>query len=211
MAISSSGAPFQRGKTFYGGRTIDTANYEGIQLEGQVVVFASMQAPDGSPVQPQYDGSDVRAVIVRNTSGITLLPKRLVSFASNSSKRVDGYTATTAGQVAGVVDPLLPSTGVVNGDLFYVIVQDDNCLVKYTATPANAVASVGDILYAETAASSVVSTTAGRCQPFISPFTATQTTDGTALRVSVNEIGRAKSAKTTGETNSDMLVRLRIK
>lgn len=212
--ITSSGAPFQRGFTFYNGGTINTSDYAGIQLEGQVVVFPAVQPGSGASSVGNYSGADVKAKIVRNTSGVALLPKRLVSYASGSSKRVDGYTNTTAGVVAGVVDPFLPAAGVPNGDLFYIILEDDDCLLTTAleSSTANNTIAVGNILYAVTAAAST-STTGGRPIPLntAGTFTAAQTTDGTATAILLNNIGRAKSAKTSGQTASDLLVHLRIK
>lgn len=214
MAITGSGAPFQRGKTFYGGRTIDTSNYEGIQLEGQTVIFAAMKAPDGSPVQPQYDGGDVEAVIVRNVSGVALAPKQLVSFSASSNGRVDGYTDITAEAVAGVVDPRLPAAGVPNGDLFYLIVRDKNCLVKTPIVGWTGDIAIGAVVYAQTAAAST-GTTAGRVLGWNTAGTfanaTANVTDGTLFNLLLNNIGRAKSARTTGETSADLLIDLQIK
>jgi hypothetical protein len=67
-----------------------------------------------------------------------------------------------------------------------------------------------DILVALTAATSAA-TTAGRVYPWTGlTSTVTQTTDGTQSRRTINKIGRAMSATTSGNTNSDILVDLML-
>jgi len=109
---------------------------------------------------------------------------------------------------------LLPSGGVPNGDLFYVIVEDANCLVTTsTAGDATNVIAAGQVLYAETANGSTNATLPGRvvAHNAAGTFSAAQTTDGTSFKIILNSIGRAKSAKTTGQTAGDLLVDLCIK
>lgn len=204
--------PFSRGKTFYGGRTIDTSNYDGVQLEG--AEYARTNVLNASATGPNSGAFD-DVMVVRNVSGINLLPGRLVRFQAGTAGRVDGYTSTSGGGglVAGVVDPSLPAAGVPNGDLFYVVRGSRGCLLK-TSISANATfIAPGDILFAETAASSTGNTTAagGRVVPLNSAgtFSAAQTTDGTAAGVAACRIV-SLSARTTGQTNSDVLCSVRI-
>lgn len=199
--------PFSRGKTFYGGRTIDTSNYDGVQLEG--AEYARTNVLNASATGPNSGAFD-DVMVVRNVSGINLLPGRLVEFQAGQPGRVIGYTSIAGGRnVAGVVDPSLPAAGVPNGDLFYVIRKSRGCLIK-TSIAGNAtnLITAGDVLFAETAANSTGNTTAagGRVIPLnaAGTFTATQTTDGTASGVAKCQI-TALSARTTGQTNADVL------
>jgi hypothetical protein len=141
-----------------------------------------------------------RVRIVRNVSGINLLPRYLVSFsASKYGKQVDGYTNTTAAE-GYPVDEFLPAAGVVNNDLFYIVVEGPaEC---YTSAAANAedVFSQKSVLVALTAAASTFSTTAGRVTP-------QDLTGATALLANQvqNRIGVAMSASTTANSNSAKL------
>lgn len=149
----------------------------------------------------------VEGIVVKNSSGIALLPKYLVAWKTTAiGQEVIGYAYTTAGKAAGFVDEHVPSTGVANGDIFLLVTKGP-CL-GYTSAAANAenVITAGDWLHALTAAASTHSTTAGRVYAFGNTFTVTQTTDGTAADVCMNKVARALSAKTTAQTNGDVLL-----
>jgi hypothetical protein len=204
--------PFARGTTWYDGSSIDTTNYGGINLEGTIWEFE-----DTSPLEfpantggarTSRTGRPVRCMIVRNVSGITLLPKRLVTLqtAGTDGKfligRVDGYV-TTDGQEGYPVDEYLPSTGVVNGDLFWVVIDGPALVITDLAGGVNNSINVGDVLTGLTAATSQA-TTAGRVKKQV----LTGATAPLAVEV-MNRIGRALSAKTTAQTNNDILVDVR--
>lgn len=198
---------FSRGRTFYDGNTIDTANYDGIPLEGKEYVFedvdprAAATSPGSSP--GQRTGRYVRCRIVRNVSGVTLLPKRVVSgqkTAGMFTKRIDGYTTLTAGDRLGVIDEYLPAAGVKNGDLFWLVVEGPAlCLTDIAGGAANVI-NVGDRVVALTAATSQA-TTAGRVAS--QDITGATSVLGGQIE---NMIGRALSARTTANTNTDILV-----
>lgn len=210
MAIVSGSTPFGLGKTYYEGRTVDTSNYGGINLEGQVVTFTNINILSGNTsVRTTLEDGPIQARLVRNVSGITLLPGRLVIYkAGQNDKRVDGYSSTTSQRVAGVVDPFLPSTGVPNGDLFYAIIEG-TIPVRRALSNSAADDAEGDTLYAITAATSQA-TTAGRFTRWVGTFTAAETTDGGAYAISQNNIGRAMSACTTAGTNTLQNIRVRL-
>ena len=198
-------APFPLGKTFYDGGTIDTNDLKGGHLLGMRCEHLNLS--DVSGVQPKLSEAPLISVLVRNNAGIALEPKRLVVWETRF-KSVDGYSSTTAVEVAGVVDPFLPSTGVPNGDIFHLLV-DGPVLIKSQLSTLGANVSAGDLLYAITAATSQA-TTAGRFTAWGGTFSLTQTTDGTEANVIRNAIGRAMSALTTGNTNTDTLVDLQL-
>ena len=210
MAIVTGSTPFGLGQTYYSGRTVDTSNYGGINLEGQVCTFTNVTVPSGSTTlrTPLNDGP-IQARLVRNVSGIALLPGRLVIYkALFQDRRVDGYSSTTAQRVAGVVDPWLPSTGVPANDLFWIIISG-TVPVRRSLSNSAADDAEGDTLYAITAATSQA-TTAGRFTRWVGTFSAAETTDGTAFAIQRNAIGLAMSACTTAGTNANMNVRIRI-
>lgn len=210
MSVVTGSAPFPLGKTFYDGRTIDTSNYGGVNLEGQVCTFTNVNVPSGATtLRTVLEDGPIVARLVRNTSGIALLPSRIAIYASGfNDKRVDGYTHTTAQQGAGIVDPFLPSTGVPNGDLFWLI-EEGTVPVRRSLSNSAADDAAGDILYAITAATSQA-TTAGRFTRWVGTFTAAETTDSGAANILLNNIGRAMSACTTAGTNQLKNVRVRM-
>lgn len=209
MAIKGD-PPFPRGSTWYDGATIDTTNYGGLEHEGHDWWFEDVN-PNIFPAstagaRQARTNRMVRCLCVRNVSGIALLPKRLVRFQRTAGSpmvgRVDGYAYTTADE-GYPVDEYLPSTGVPNGDLFWIVIEGPALVLTDLAGAANNVVNVGDILTALTAATSQA-TTAGRVKP--QDLSGATTTFGNEVQ---NRIGRALSAKTTTQTNNDLLVDVR--
>jgi hypothetical protein len=199
---------FDRGQTFYGiGNTIDANNLGGVNLEGARKVFPNYDPSGPYGRRLRRDESDIRCILVRNVSGITLAPGQAVVWkAGYRNKRVDGYSYQTAQEIAGYVDDMLPSSGVPNNDMFWLIVEGQ----VLANTPLDGASfggdwAEGDMLYALTAAAST-GTTAGKMQRWPGTWTATQTTDGTATKFAANRVGRVMSAKTTAQTNSPVLI-----
>lgn len=193
MAKDSRAIPFARGKVVDDGSTYDKAYWEGMEC-----VFEYT-----SPTSPalQRDGRFVRCRLVRNVSGITLTGKRLVKYAATAGvygTRVDGYCNVTAERVAGVTDEFLPSSGVPDGDLFWIVVEGPTvCKMPQTAV---ADIAVGNRLVALTAAASTgatagnigVQSLAGATQPL-----------GDQVQ---NAFAYALSAVNSTSTGSDVLV-----
>jgi hypothetical protein len=203
-----------RGHGWHGtGTTIASADY-GISAhyEGAIRNFRDSTPGD---VSTKRSNIDIVARLVRNVAPAdlgaelgVLTPKRMVSWASGyRGRRVDGYTCTTACEVAGVVDELWPTAGVPRGEMFWLQVRG-RCLVKspYVAADATTLWNIGDWLVAVTAATSGA-TTAGR----ISLQDLATAATGVALGAQIqNRIGQALSASTSANTNSDKLVDLRL-
>lgn len=204
--------PFAVGFTFYDGGTIDTTNYGGLEYEGtlwQEEDWNLTQFPASTVGTRQARTARRRVLmIVRNVSGIALLPKRLVSLQKGGTDgryligRVDGYT-TTDGQEGFPVDEYLPAAGVPNGDLFYVVVAGPATVTTDLAGAGNDVINVGDIVTALTAVTSQA-TTAGRVKPQV----LTGATSPLALEI-MNALGRSLSAVTTANTGADLLIDVR--
>lgn len=147
-------------------------------------VGAVKEFPDVDPVTGKVRSNRRKVCIaVRNSSGVALLPKRLVSFKSGSFTEVDGYTSATDAASAGVVDEWLPATGVADDDVFWITVQGPTEVKLGPGLQAAADAA----LVALTAAASTHSTTAGQAQT------------GAATFLQNGYIGRAISAGTTAQ------------
>lgn len=183
---------FSRGETIYNGQTIDSADLLGTNLEGKEFLFQDTI---------RNTGIDIRARVVRNVSGIALLPKRLVTFQKGQyyGRRVDGYATITSDRCFPV-DELLPAAGVPNNDLFYIIMGGPALVKTDIASGANNVITTSTFLVSLTAATSGA-TTAGRVAP--------QDLSGATqvlAHEAVNAIGIAMSAQTTANTDNDVLV-----
>jgi hypothetical protein len=184
--------PFPRGSTWYNGGTIDSNSLGGENLEGTIWEFEDL------------DLSATGAMIVRNKAADVLLPKRLVTMKATSGAtyiaQVDGYADTTAESPTFPVDEWLPAAGVPVNDLFYVVIEGPATVMTPLEADANNVFSVGTTLVSLTAATSGA-TTSGRVRPI-------DLTGATALLGAqiIGRIGRALSAKTTANTNADMLI-----
>lgn len=195
--------PFERGKTFYDGATIDSNNLGGAHLEGTIWEFEDVDLSPTTGAKKIRTGRTVTCMIVRNASAGAILPKRLVTLqqsAGNYHGRVDGYATTTAQQDSYPVDEFLPSAGCPANDLCYIVIEGPAVVLTDLAGGANNVINIGDAVVALTAATSGA-TTSGRVKP--------QDTTGATTPLAkeiMNRIGRALSAKTTANTNADLLV-----
>lgn len=155
----------------------------------------------------------IKAIATRNTSGIALLPKRVVQFETTAGlsnlHSVAGYCTVFAGAHNAIVDDSLPSGGVADDDIFWAIVQGPVlCLVPMVGSSFNGTdIAVGDKLIACTAATSQA-TSAGR----VTNKTFSSVTAG-VFDAAVNLIGTALSARTTGETTGavDILINAQIR
>lgn len=184
--------PFGRGETYFA-PNVTPDSTSGAHLEGREYWFEDASGDLGRRVLCR---------IVRNASGISLIPKRLVTFTSGKRGSVDGYADVNSEQCCPVDDAYASS--VRSNDLFYVIVEGPALIKTSLAGDATNVIAVGDFLQNATAATSGA-TTAGRARLAL--------LDGaTAVLAGQirNIIGRALSAKTTANTgesaSSDVLV-----
>lgn len=160
----------------------------------------------------------VRLRVVRNMSGVALLPKQLVVLARDAAANISGASATAGvsgiTQVVGVqrlpniksyaVDEWLPAAGVPDKDLFYIVLSGP-AVIKTRNTDYSADIAVGDIIPgAATAATSAATnglSTGGKADAPLS----LANTDLTASHL-INVLGRALSTRLTTATNSDLLV-----
>jgi hypothetical protein len=196
--------PFGRGECFFDtAATVSTDDIaHTVYLEGMEWVFEDLDYSQ-TGAKTKRTGHSVRCKLVRNTSGAALLPKRLVTFEADGldfGQRVDGYSDTTAEGPVAVVDEWLPAAGVQANNLFWVVVEGPTrCLTDIAASASNVI-TAGMRLVSLTAATSGA-TTAGRVAP--------QSLAGATAPLGdqiQNSFGYALSAKTTNNTNADVLV-----
>lgn len=194
-----------RGKTIYGPvNAIDTNNLVGADLLGIEKWFTDTQNVAGAP--QTRSKRKILCRLVRNSSSINLLPKRGVSFKVGTlGTEVDGYTRTTAQGDYAVTDEYLPSGGVRPYDVFWVVVAGPAMVTTTLAADATNVIGQGDLLVAATAAAST-GTTAGRFEVFAIDAASQSTAELLNIKEAMNALGRAQSAKTTGNTGVDILV-----
>ena len=196
-AAISQNPPFPRGQTFFNGGTTNTT--DGLELEGTEWVFEDTDYSTPNISLPRTNRKVV-CRIVRNSSGISLLPKRLAALKLTGTfgNQVDGY-ATTDYARGYPVDEWLPSAGVPANDLFYIVVKGPAMCITSLANMTVDVA-IGDYVVAQTAITSQA-TTAGR----LNSITYAGATTALAGNI-MNSIGVACTAKTTTGTNASILV-----
>lgn len=196
-----SGLP-NRGKTLLSGpnRTPDATSTTSRGSAGTIKVFKNLDySGTGGVFAPRAGGDQVTCILVRNSSGITILPKRLVTWkAGKEGYEIDGYARLDWGNnLAGIVDEFLPATGVVDDDYFWLVVKGPVMATTSSVGDATNVIGVGDPLVSLTAATSQGSSTAGRLQ-VAAPGGTTNITN--AYSQILNVFATALSAKTTTNT-----------
>lgn len=205
-ALASYALP-KRGQTIYKGVTPPTAfTVESTKWEGTLQAFKDIDPTTVAVGAKTYRSNrDVICRLVRNVSDIALREKRLVTWAADYwGKRVDGYARlNNAANVAGVVDEFL-SAGIPANDMGWIVVNGPTLVKTPLGADATNVFEQGTPLLALTAATSQA-TTAGRVQPY---YSTSSVTDAQAQMQGV--IGVALSAKTTGNTNVDILCDIQI-
>lgn len=196
-----------RGQTFLSGnanRTI-TATM-GVDKEGTLLEFDDVDPTATGGVKTKRSNRKVTCLLVRNEAAAALLPKFIAKWKSGQrGRQVDGYTCITNEAAAGVIDEFLGSSGVAVHDLFWLTVKGPTLIKTPLEGDGTNVISVDDLLGALTAATSGA-TTSGRVRVNALTATSTATTDGGLGNVLMNSFGRALSAKTTANTNADVLV-----
>jgi len=189
---------FQRGKTFYGpSNAIDANNLGGADLLGNEKWFTDT-INNGSP--QTRSKRRVLCRLVRNVSGITLYGKRLVRFkAGTLGTEVDGYTHVPGQGNYACSDEYLPSGGVRNNDIFWVVIKGPAIVKTSLLGDINNFIAAGDRLMAATAANSQA-TSAG----YVGILAIASSTAGGTI--GPQSLGVAQSAKTTANSGADILV-----
>ncbi len=209
--------PFPIGTTFFDGQTADTTTNTAITLEGKEYTTEDLDYSK-TGAKPYRSARLRKLMIVRNVSGIAILPMRLVTLQITGTDgkfalgRVDGYCTTGPGgnvQAAFPVDEFLPTAGCPNNDLCYVTVEGPATVLTSMATTdfnnASSAISVGDWLVSATAATSQA-TTAGHVATQGLASGAIATTAATLANLIQHRLGRALSAVTSANTNVALLM-----
>jgi hypothetical protein len=212
MSDRANDQPFDRGQTYYGpDQTIDQNDLKGGQFLGMEKVFEDYDysAQIASGVITRRSGRKVTCRLLRNTSGITILGKRLCIV---DAAGLNATGITTASYVrCAPLDEWLPSTGLRNGDIGWFVVDGPAMLL--TSFGADLTIAAGDALHSQTSSAGSTSgastATNGRPTKHVvaAATTAGQFTD--IIEHLKNYVGTAISARTTGETHADILVDIR--
>jgi hypothetical protein len=169
--------------------------------------------------QARQTGKAIGAVLLRNTAGFALLPKRFgqldrtAGFAMNHN--VDGYSAVLANKGVVLIDPYLASAGCPDDHIFWGLFAGPAlCLLPLVGSDHTADIAVNDPLVAATGTTTGV-TTSGRVTHvrFVNATAGSTTASLNAFDMLYGCVGRAMSARTSQETTAgaDLLCDLSIK
>jgi len=202
--------PFELGETLKG-KDAD-GNLINSHWLGQVFEFPAIPTTGNIRGQKaRKTGMAIKAVALRNESGIALVGKRIGTLTKTAGyspvQSVDGYCDVLNETGCVVIDSNLPSAGVADDDIFWGIIEGPCTVLTGSAASAVNSIAVGDVLVAQTAVTSQ-STTSGR----VGKAAVANATDAQgAMEVGLGRIGKALSARTTNETNSDLLIQAAIR
>jgi hypothetical protein len=207
MFFHNGAPPFALGETYRG--EDEDGNLINPHWLGQGFMH-KIPAASGSKKTPS--GRYIGAVALRNEAGFALLPKRLGSLTVTAGyylvESVDGYTIGLFENNCVVIDPYLPSAGVADDAIFWGIVSGPvPILTAHAGAGFPADIAVGDLIVASTVNTTNGNSTAGRIGGVTLPG---QTGATASLNAALGAIGRALSARTTGETGADLLVNVHL-
>lgn len=136
--------PFPRGGTRFGGSPQSAT--DGAGFEGKEYYFPDKIWDDPAEVKPDRSTGMVKVRVVRNVSGANQLPKlvakmKITGSAYEERGQSDAY-AVTVGDHGFPIDEFLPAAGVVNNDLYYVVV--DGCAKVTSAAAGTTTLAIGD-------------------------------------------------------------------
>ena len=142
----SESPPFARGKTANDGNVpTTTPPLDFSQWLGKTWVFEDLlyNAPftTSGSAKPARTGRYVKCMAVRNVSGGNLLPGMLAVMNTGGGVNgvgfvgeVSGYPSAV-GQVCFPIDEFLPAAGVVNNDVFWVVVEGPASVITDRPAP----------------------------------------------------------------------------
>lgn len=200
-----------RGETLYNGVTPDVNNLLYAEREGEEKVFEDVNW-GASGVKTARSARHVRCRLVRNLSGITLLGKRLVQINAQTH-RITGYSKLS-GQPCYPLDEFLPASGVPNGDLCWIVISGPAVVLTPFAGAdfGGADFAVGDILQSGTVAAASTATASNTTPGRPAVFAVAAATTAGQFTALINYLQNGKfealSARTTGETHADLLVKV---
>jgi hypothetical protein len=178
--------PWERGFTAnFGQAVVDPLSFK--NLEGMEYFLR-----DSSPNYPSEETKrPVKLRLVRNKSGINLLPNRLVVMNPlDNFNSTLGYAAAADGECAYPVDEYLPATGVAPNDLFYVVTGGPAQVMLPAVSPDSVVP--GDLLVVKFLTSNVT-VLAGRAGKAVFPDSYASAADGLAIAAMVRNAFKSLS------------------
>lgn len=208
MGFYTDGRPMELGETLLG--TDDDGNLVNEHWEGACFWFEDIDRTSSRirTGRSRRTGRAIGACLIRNTSGIALLGKRLARMERDTTTpreylgRADGYADALREQGVVVIDPDLDSNGVAANDLFWGIFAGPTTIL----TPNAGAAFNGDIA----AHAPIVAATAATTQTSLAGRVS-NITGSEDFTDAINLVGFALSARTTGETDSDLLINADIR
>ena len=204
MSVYTEAPPMELGETL-SGKDADSNLINADKL-GMIYDFpAIVYTGNVSGNKTRLTGKRIRAILLRNTSGFALLPKRVVQLDKTAGydlcKNATGYTATHGATLAVIVDPNLPAAGVADDDIFWAIIGGPTTVMTSVATLL-AVIAVGDPIV-----SAVGSTSGNSTNGRVTNVTINSSTANTEpFTMSLAMLGYALSAKTSDNTSADLLI-----
>lgn len=215
MNFHQEDVPFELGTTLKGTATLDgTTSTVQEKVLGSRCVFQDIDysATGLTSGRPLLSSAKIVAIALRNTSGITLLPKRLglldLTAGRGQIKNVDGYAHDLLIGPCVLIDPWLPAAGVADDDIFWGIIKGPALmLTPFAGADFNGDIAAGAPLVAATGTTSG-NTTGGRVSNVTLPG---QTGATAAFSAAANLVGYAMSARTTGVTHADILVNFALR
>jgi len=213
MASHRDPPPFRLGDTLAG--TDADGNLINTEVLGKVYSFPCYSSVPTGPKQPAQKRTEgaLYVVALRNTSGVTLYGKRLAALDTSTGGKagltaVTGYSNTLAQANVVFIDEFIATTGVAANDIFWGVIKGP-VIVSTSAvgTDFNGDIAIGAPLVAATSGATTASTTAGRISNvtlWAGATTAAQATQNHSM--ATNIVAVAMSAKTTANTNADILV-----
>lgn len=209
--------PFELGTTLKG--TDADGNLINSEVLGAVFEFNNIVTTSPTNgVRKFHTAEPLVCMAIRNRSGVRLYGKRFVTLDVSTAGTTGitdakGYADTLAEGPAVLIDEFLATNGVADKDIFWAVISGvATVLTSEVNSNFNGDIAVGAELVAATAASSTGSTTGGR----VSNVTFTNATAGNSsngydgYRMALNRLGTALSARTTDNTSSDLLMRVRV-
>jgi len=177
MSHNSNLPPFSLGETYKG---TDNGNLINSDLLGQEFEFPVETLVNG--VATRVNGRVTRARIVRNESGSAITGGNIVAVAPTAgvagTVKITGAASAAKQRNVYIADPDLPSAGVADDDLFYVILEGPS---QVRVPAAGLSVTAGQWLHTTDAGRAAVTTTAGDAAYIMGTMLSTVTAAANAL------------------------------
>jgi hypothetical protein len=162
----------------------------------------------------RFTGRSITAMLVRNESGFAMLGKRVAKLKESGGygdfEAIDGYCAVKADAHCVFTDPFLPAAGCADDDIMWVILEGPTTvLTPFEAGGWDKAIVAGDPLVGATGSTTGTSGVGRVSAGGVLAGGSLAATE--AFNHARNNLGRALSARTTGETNAELLVDAFIK